>query len=108
MVVQRHDRYGAGVLDVLAAHRPALTEVHGVADDVPDHPVEDLLAVLDRSLLEAVDQLVRASRRRTERHGAATVSAGTWRSTSTSREARWASIAAPTRPGEQRVGPVRA
>ena len=84
-----------GCCDVLAADRPALTEVDRVADDVPDHPLEDPLAVLDRATLEPVDQLLAARGRRPERHGADTVSAGAWRSTSTSREARWASIAAP-------------
>ena len=97
-VVQGHDPHGAGVLDVLATDRPALTEVDGVAHDIPDHSLEDRLAVLDRTLLQPVHQLLAARGRRPQRHGADTVSAGAWRSTSTSREARWASIAAPTRP----------
>ena len=88
--VQREDGDRARVVQVLPAHDTGLAEVEGVADDVPDHPVEQLFAAVDRSLRERVAQL--AVGLRTHALAAA------WTSTSTSRSARCRASAAPTRP----------
>src|SRR5665648_284786 len=102
-----HDRDRTRVVDILAPDRAGLTEVDGVAPDVPDHTLEHHRAVQDRTLLEPVGQVNATQDLGIQTHCAATVSLPLGLSTSTRREALWASRAAPTNPAKSgcaRVG----
>ena len=99
LLVEREHGHGAGVVDEVPGDDTALAQVHLLADDVPDAPVERPRAREHRPGVAVGHAAAQAC-----------ASAGSWcrgRSTSTSRDARWASMAAPISPAKSgcaRVG----
>ena len=103
LVVERRDGHRTGVADVLTGDLARRTEVDPVADDVPDHAVHRHLGVQDGEVGVAVGQLLRAlgtCRALGLLAHAVTSAVLRGRSTSTNRAARWALIAASTRPAK--------
>lgn len=100
LAVEGEHRDGSRVADVLAHVRARVTQVDLVADDVPDPPLHDDLAVPHGLRVVLVVEALR-------RHGASASTGTLGRSTSTSRAARCSSMAAPMSPansGCARVG----